>query len=98
MGKIIPFLRPVDTKHLLCAIAALISVIVDKIIAALISVTTVMICHRLSTARHADEIIVLERGSIIERGSHDELLERNGQYAEMWRIQINAGGQDSAGD
>ena len=57
--------------------------------------TTVMICHRLSTARHADEIVVLERGSIIERGSHEELIERNGQYADMWRIQIDAGDQDA---
>lgn len=56
--------------------------------------TTVMICHRLSTAQHADAIIVLEGGSIIERGSHDELLQRNGQYADMWRIQINAGDQE----
>lgn len=60
--------------------------------------TTVMICHRLSTARHANEIIVLERGSIIERGSHEELLERNGQYADMWRIQIDAGADQDADD
>jgi ABC-type transport system involved in Fe-S cluster assembly fused permease/ATPase subunit len=57
-----------------------------------------MICHRLSTARHANEIIVLERGSIIERGSHEELLERNGQYAGMWRIQIDAGADQDADD
>ena len=57
-----------------------------------------MICHRLSTARHANEIIVLERGSIIERGSHEELLERNGQYADMLRIQIDAGADQDADD
>lgn len=60
--------------------------------------TTVMICHRLSTARHADEIIVLDRGSIIERGSHDELLECNGKYADMWRIQIDAGDDQGVDD
>jgi len=51
--------------------------------------TTIMIAHRFSTARNADEILVLEMGNIIERGSHSDLLENNGRYAEMWRIQTN---------
>ena len=49
-----------------------------------------MIAHRLSTARKADEIIVLDMGHIVERGSHTELLEKNGRYAIMWKIQTNA--------
>ena len=43
-----------------------------------------MIAHRLSTIRHADRIIVLEAGRIIEEGSHDALLERGGHYAELY--------------
>ena len=46
-----------------------------------------MIAHRLSTAADADEILVLEQGQITERGTHDELLIRDGKYAEMWNKQ-----------
>jgi ATP-binding cassette subfamily B protein len=49
--------------------------------------TTLVIAHRLSTAADADEILVLEHGQITERGTHDELLRRNGKYAEMWNKQ-----------
>ena len=49
--------------------------------------TTLVIAHRLSTVVDADEIIVLDAGSIVERGSHAELLKRDGAYARMWRIQ-----------
>jgi ABC-type multidrug transport system fused ATPase/permease subunit len=50
--------------------------------------TTLMIAHRLSTARRADEIIVLEKGSVVEQGSHEELVARtNGHYAKMWQLQ-----------
>ena len=49
--------------------------------------TTLVIAHRLSTVVDADEIIVLDAGSIVERGSHAELLKRDGAYAQMWRIQ-----------
>lgn len=48
---------------------------------------TLMIAHRLSTARHANEILVMNMGHICERGSHDELLKSNGRYAKMWRDQ-----------
>ncbi|XP_053680599.1 ATP-binding cassette sub-family B member 6 [Anopheles nili] len=50
--------------------------------------TTIIIAHRLSTIIHADEIIVLKEGSIVERGRHDLLLERDGVYAEMWNQQL----------
>lgn len=49
---------------------------------------TVMIAHRLSTIMHADRIYVLEKGRIIETGTHDRLLEEKGLYYAMWRQQI----------
>jgi ATP-binding cassette subfamily B protein len=49
--------------------------------------TVLMIAHRLSTVVDADEIIVLEQGSVVERGSHEELLRRHGAYARLWQLQ-----------
>jgi len=49
--------------------------------------TVLVIAHRLSTVVDAHEILVLEHGHIIERGHHDDLLARNGRYADMWRLQ-----------
>ena len=49
--------------------------------------TSFVIAHRLSTIRNADQIMVLKQGEILERGSHDELLERDGLYAKLARIQ-----------
>jgi ATP-binding cassette subfamily B protein len=52
--------------------------------------TTLMIAHRLSTVMHADEILVLDAGRIVERGRHDALIARDGHYAQMWRLQQQA--------
>jgi ATP-binding cassette, subfamily B, heavy metal transporter len=52
--------------------------------------TTLVIAHRLSTIVNADEILVLDRGAIIERGTHPELLARDGLYASMWNRQREA--------
>ena len=49
---------------------------------------TVLIAHRLSTVMHADRIYVLEKGKIIETGSHEDLLKEKGLYSAMWREQI----------
>ncbi|HSZ34687.1 MAG TPA: ATP-binding cassette domain-containing protein, partial [Puia sp.] len=49
--------------------------------------TCVVIAHRLSTIRHADEIIVLQKGSIVERGTHEELVEQNGFYKKLVDMQ-----------
>jgi ATP-binding cassette subfamily B protein len=52
--------------------------------------TTLIIAHRLSTIIHADQILVMEYGQIVERGTHAELLLANGKYAEMWQMQERA--------
>ena len=49
--------------------------------------TTLIIAHRLSTIMDADEIIVLDAGKIIERGTHADLLAANSHYATMWSLQ-----------
>lgn len=49
--------------------------------------TTFVIAHRLSTIKQADQILVLERGQIVERGSHDELMEKKGRYYQMYETQ-----------
>ena len=56
--------------------------------------TTIMIAHRLSTIMHADIIHVLERGRIVESGTHDDLISRMGLYYAMWRQQIGEGGPE----
>jgi ATP-binding cassette subfamily B protein len=52
--------------------------------------TTLIIAHRLSTIVHADQILVMEHGQIVERGTHLELLSAQGKYAEMWQMQERA--------
>ena len=46
--------------------------------------TTFVIAHRLSTVRNANAIMVIEKGEIIERGTHDELIEQKGRYYELY--------------
>jgi len=49
--------------------------------------TTFVIAHRLSTIRRADLILVIEKGEIVERGSHDELMEAGGRYRKLYTLQ-----------
>lgn len=50
--------------------------------------TTIAIAHRLSTIRHADRIYVMDKGKLVESGKHEELLEKLGIYASLWRVQM----------
>lgn len=54
--------------------------------------TVVVIAHRLRTIRHADQIVVLDRGRVVETGDHETLLRKNGAYAALWREQERAKG------
>lgn len=56
--------------------------------------TTIVIAHRLSTIRHADQIHRMENGRIVESGTHEELIARNGDYASLWRLQTGERGFD----
>ena len=56
-------------------------------------VTTFIVAHRISSVKHADEIIVLEGGEIVERGTHDELLELGGEYAAIFNVQYQDASQ-----
>lgn len=56
--------------------------------------TTLLVSHRVSTARHADRIVVIDAGRIIESGKHDELLANQGYYAELERVQREGGEED----
>ncbi|KAA3626958.1 MAG: ATP-binding cassette domain-containing protein, partial [Bacteroidetes bacterium] len=49
--------------------------------------TSIVIAHRLSTIQHADEIIVMSQGNIVERGTHDSLLKQEGEYAKLVKLQ-----------
>lgn len=52
--------------------------------------TTIIIAHRLSTLKFADNILVMDNGRIVEQGSHEQLLERGGLYARLWSSQLKA--------
>lgn len=73
------------------ATSALDSVTEERITKALMRLsqgrTTMIIAHRLSTIRHADEILVMDGGQIVERGTHDELLLKGGEYAKLYNAQ-----------
>ena len=58
--------------------------------------TTLVIAHRLSTIADAHQIIVMDRGRIVERGAHAELLALGGHYARMWELQQEGDGEDAA--
>ncbi|WP_316571204.1 ABC transporter ATP-binding protein [Neobacillus sp. YIM B06451] len=53
--------------------------------------TTFIIAHRLSTIRNADQILVLDKGEIVEKGNHDELMEQKGRYYQMYQLQFGKG-------
>ena len=57
--------------------------------------TTLVIAHRLSTVEHADRIVVLERGRIVESGAHADLLARDGHYASLYRLQFRANARNA---
>ena len=58
--------------------------------------TTIVIAHRLSTVMNADQILVMREGQIIERGTHEMLLERGQAYSRLWKQQfVNANGFES---
>ena len=61
--------------------------IFDRILAATRQCTTILVSHRFSTVRHADRICVLEKGRVVELGTHDELMAQGGRYRTMFELQ-----------
>jgi ATP-binding cassette subfamily B protein len=58
--------------------------------------TSILISHRFSSVRHADNIVVLDGGRVVEQGSHDELLALDGRYAQLFRLQAERFSEDEA--
>lgn len=85
-----------DAPILLCdeATSALDTTTEQEIMASLREIgrdrTTILIAHRLSTVQDSDEILVMDAGRVVERGTHDDLLRAQGRYAEMWATQAAA--------
>ncbi len=75
------------TSHLDARSEALIQEALEHVMAGR---TSFVIAHRLSTVLAADRILVLDRGRLVESGRHDELLERSGLYADLFRTQFAA--------
>jgi ABC-type multidrug transport system fused ATPase/permease subunit len=67
-------------------------VVIEALERAMEERTVITIAHRLSTIRDADKIVVLKDGMVAEEGTHDELLARGGEYAELYRIQAGVSG------
>ena len=69
----------------------------EAIIAASNRKTVLVIAHRLSTVVNSEQIIVMDQGEVVEKGSHQELVEMNGKYKELWEHQQNSkdGGKDT---
>jgi len=62
--------------------------ILSRLAGVMRSRTTIIVSHRVSTVRTADQILVLDDGAIVERGTHDQLVAHNGLYAELYKKQL----------
>jgi ATP-binding cassette, subfamily B, bacterial len=72
--------------------------IFERLLAATRHCTTILISHRFSTVRHVDRICVLEKGTVVELGTHDELIAQNGRYRTMFDLQAQRfSGEDEEG-
>jgi len=60
---------------------------IQSAMAELDNLTSITIAHRLSTIKNVDKILVFENGKIIECGNHDELMNKNGKYFQLWTVQ-----------